>query len=135
MALTDLENVSCEVGSKVSDHKLVAAVLKFSVPKVETATRTVWDLNKANWEQLKERLRGTDWNFLDTLGPDAGTEKLTRTLLEVLRESVPERVVIEKKTTHPWLTERTLALVAAKHAAEGTLKKEKQWKPVALVCF
>ena len=123
LALTDVEDVRCEVGPKVSDHRLVKATLRFSLPKEEEVTRVVWDFGKADWEKLRQRLSNTSWDFLDELDPDTGAETLSNTLLEALRESVPERLLREKKATHPWLTEETKQLVAAKNAAEGTDKE------------
>ena len=124
LALTDLEDVRCEVGAKVSDHKVVKVTLKLTMPKQETVVRKVWDFKKADWNKLQQRLCDTKWNFLDTLDPDRGAEKLTETLLKALKEAVPERTLYEKKTTHPWLTEKAVQLVAAKHAAEGTEKEQ-----------
>ena len=56
---------------------------------------------------------------------DHGACTLTKKLLEALKESVPERTLQEKKSSHPWLTAKAEALVAAKHAAIGT-EREKE---------
>ena len=48
----------------------------------------------------------------------------------MLSECVPRRELVEKKRSHPWLTEGVLQLVAAKKAAAGT----EQEKEAAAAC-
>ena len=57
-------------------------------------------------------------------------EWLTCKVLSVTEDWVPKRTVEEDKGTHPWLNERALKAVNAKHGAEGTI----QGKDVSVRC-
>ena len=67
LVLSDVEGVRCKVLPGVSDHKLVAATLKLTVPKTEVVQRVVWDFAKADWTAVKTFLKETDWTCLSSL--------------------------------------------------------------------
>ena len=124
LVLTNSGGVRCTVLEKVADHKLVEARLQLPVPREETVYRQVWDFAKASWENLETSLKNTSWDFLETASPDEGAKKLTDTLLTLLRRWIPQKLLGEKKSTHPWLNERVTQLVDAKKKAEGTAEEK-----------
>ena len=124
LVLTNSEQVRCSVQEKVADHKVVEVTLDLPVPREETVYRWVWDFKKAKWDELKEELGKTSWGFLDVLSPDDGARQLTDKLLELLKTKVPQRLLGEKKSTHPWLNERVAQLVKEKKEAEGTAQEQ-----------
>ena len=65
-------------------------------------------------------LSQVDWSWLDGIDPNTGAEQLTNTILDFARKYIPQRVLRERKTTHPWINERIVELVVAQRAAEGT---------------
>ena len=145
LVLTNLEEVGCTVEPGVSDHKLVSTTLQLTAPKELSLHRVVWDFRKAQWDLLRFKLENARWDFLEELDPDRATETFTGLLLQCLQECVPQRVLQEKKRTHPWLTDRVLQLVDKKKAAAGTTREreaavacsqgilEEYWKYVARV--
>ena len=50
----------------------------------------------------------------------AGAAKLTSTILELATEAIGKRLLKEKKSTHPWLTDRAVEAVSVRDAAAGT---------------
>ena len=52
-------------------------------------------------------------------------QQFTETVLSLVRKHVPVKKSSGARSTHPWLNERCLALVAAKHRAEGTPEYER----------
>ena len=61
---------------------------------------------------------------MDTDGPDEGAQKLTEKVLEACRECIPIKALKEHKSSHPWLTDEVMNLVAEKQMAEGTEEED-----------
>ena len=80
----------------------------------------MWNFAKADWTTAKQLLADTDWTRLTSLGADEAAAYFTSQLHSVLGQCVPRKRVLERKSTHPWLTEQVLELVAAKQQAKGT---------------
>ena len=120
LLITDIDDVKCTVLPAIADHKGILASLKLRVPRTEIVQRQVWSFGKADWDGLRCKLKNTSWDCISTLPPDDGAEFLTRCILEAAREFIPQHVLRERKTTHPWINERVLELVKAKHEAGGT---------------
>ena len=49
-----------------------------------------------------------------------GAERLTQVVLDAARQWIPHKTITDTKASHPWMNVRIRALVAAKHAAEGS---------------
>ena len=75
-------------------------------------------------ELAVEFMQGQRWPDFHEIGVDAGAEQLTEGVLHVMSAAVPKRTIKEKKKTHPWVNDRVVKLVAAKHAAEGTPQED-----------
>jgi hypothetical protein len=51
---------------------------------------------------------------------NAAAVMVTETILGYSKKFIPQRLISERKSTHPWLNDRVIKLVAAKRASEGT---------------
>ena len=121
LVLTDIEELShSEVLSPFADHNLVRSFLDFSIPEVVSQVRAVFDYSSANWHSIRRDLSNCDWTWLENFDVDTATRYLTCTILEVLERHVRKKVVEERSGRHPWLNDRCLRLVKAKHDAYGT---------------
>lgn len=121
LCLTDMvSNVQCSVIPGVADHNMVLTEVDFGIQVGTERAREVWDFNQANWIGLNTRLATIDWSCLETMHPDDGAEHFTNTVIREAKCFIPVRTKVERTNTHPWINERCLALVAAKHAAMGT---------------
>ena len=85
--------------------------------------REVWNFKKADWTRLKEDLSEHDWSCLQTLDPNDGAIQFTKVLREYSLDSIGKRVIHEAKSTHPWMTEQIVKLVAERKAVEGTAEE------------
>ena len=57
---------------------------------------------------------------METMEPNAASQYLLDGINEVAQLCIPQKMIQEKKSTHPWLTDEVEDLVEAKQAAEGT---------------
>jgi hypothetical protein len=119
LVLSDVDLI-CEVGPKIADHKSIVARLEAKVQKNIVVKRTVWNYRNADWVQMQERLECTDWSFLQAMQPDDGAEKLVEIKLVIANAAIGKKQMTERKSTPPWLIERTAAAQARRDAAEGT---------------
>ena len=69
---------------------------------------------------MRSILEETDWDCMGTMEPDAASQYLLDGMNEVAQLCIPQKMIQEKKSTHPWLTDEVEDLVEAKQAAEGT---------------
>ena len=120
LVLTDISPCSISVLPSIADHKSV--LTKLPVPEVleTTIKREVWILAKADWKSLSKDLLAYDWKNLD----DGSAEDSLTLFLQVvwlhLVKHIPRKAVEIKKSTHPWLNDRSKAAIERKNAAEGT---------------
>ena len=120
LVLTDISPCSISVLPSIADHKSV--LTKLPVPEVleTTIKREVWILAKADWKSLTKDLLAYDWKNLD----DGSAEDSLTLFLQVvwlhLVKHIPRKAVEIKKSTHPWLNDRSKAAIERKNAAEGT---------------
>ena len=71
-------------------------------------------------ERMRQQLAETDWGFLETSGPHAGAKRINDIIFEAAERCIPKKTLHERKSTHPWLTDKVEELVRTKQAAEGT---------------
>ena len=109
-----------EVLPLIADHKPVTATLKLSVPSHVAAGRKVWRYIQAGWERLRDVLGDTCWDHLKGLSTTVATKWVPDTVLRATETCIPLTTLLARKSSHPWLTNRTLAFVDAKRAAQGT---------------
>ena len=53
LVLTDMSDITREVGPKVADHNYVVATTDVDVPEAEVVERSVWNYTKADWARLE----------------------------------------------------------------------------------
>ena len=94
--------------------------MPFAVPRVQVQCRTVWQFTSADWEGLNNALLCQDWSWLARTDPNTGAERLTACILGLAEFFIPQRLLEERKSTHPWINDKVLELVRSKLAAEGT---------------
>ena len=123
LVLTDIEGVKARVVPGVSDHDIVVASLKLSVPETEVSEREVWDFGKGDWDGLHDASVESDWSFIARVDTDRAASDLTADILAKAERFIPRRQLKERKTTHPWLSDRAIDAVKDKHAARGSVNE------------
>ena len=124
LCLTDIDDVRCKTMPKIADHKGLIVTLPLSVPKVEVQPRLVWQFKDADWDGLRHALSLVQWSQLLNVDANSGAQRLTQAILELAAYYIPQRILRERKSTHPWITEAVLKKVLDKRAAEGTEKEQ-----------
>ena len=119
-----MEGARCKVLPRIADHKGLLCTVPLVLPKTVVHKRVVWQYSNADWEGLKRTLELTDWSWLKDVGPNDGAQRLTDLILRLAKASIPQRVLCDRKSTHPWLNDRVAKLVESKHTAEGTAEEE-----------
>ena len=111
---------SAKVLPKIADHAAVLVTVKLPAPCVSTSRRVVWDFAKADWPALNAALESFDWQQL--LGNDVheAVEGFARVILDTASRYIPQRLLEERKGSHPWLNDACLRAVRHKHACEGS---------------
>ena len=108
----------------IADHAGVLAEVHITVTHEAPLSRVVWDFSKANWTQLNNAFFRVDCPafFLDgnALDATAVTAKLTQSILTTAKQHIPQRVIQERKSTHPWINQRCLDAVKAIQDQAGT---------------
>ena len=118
LVLSSFSGVNTGVLPMIADNKPVTATLKLSVPSHVVSGRKVWRYGQADWERLHDSLADTCWDHIADQSATAAAKWIPLSTFSTI------------KSSHPWLNDRTIALVDAKRTAEGTpLEKE-----VTLAC-
>ena len=124
LVLSSFSGVKTGVLPMIADLKPVTATLKLSVPSHVVAGRKVGRYGQADWERLHDSLADTCWDYIADQSTTAAAKWITDTILRSASSCIPLSTLRTKKS-HPWLNDRTIALVDAKRTAEGTpLEKE-----------
>ena len=69
---------------------------------------------------MRSLLEETEWDCMETMYPNTVSQYLLTSVTEAAQLCIPQKMIQEKKSTHPWLTDEVEDLVEAKQAAEGT---------------
>ena len=104
----------------IADHKPVIATLKLPVPSQVVACRNLWRYGQADWERLHDSLADACWDHIADQSTTAAAKWITDTILRSASSCIPLSTLRTKKSSHPWLNDRTIALVDAKRTAEVT---------------
>ena len=120
LGITDIESASATVAAQIADHSSVIIKLNITLPRTLSHSRKVWTYRNAEWDSLKEELGNADWAFLKNVDTSQAVHQSTELILGVAKKHIPQRTMETKKSSHPWITEDILHLVANKKAAEGT---------------
>ena len=131
LVLTDIpELLTVRVLPEISDHRVVCIDLHVAVPSFQSIPRTVWDMQFAQWDDLRGALRTTNWRsfFDDGASVDDAVANFASYLDRLATRYIPRKTVTTKPKEHPWLDEACFAAVEAKCLATGTdefLEKER----------
>ena len=120
LALSDLVGVTASALPYISDHRCVLVECTFKVDVLPSRARSVWNFRSADWSAMSEHVASLDFSFINQESVDSATEKLTQMLLVVCDTFVSKRIIFERGSSHPWISERCREALAAKHAAQGT---------------
>ena len=122
LVLSDLgSDVRTGIVPGIADHEGVLVSLRFQMPEISVVEREVFLYAKANWTELRQAVRDTDWKtVLDLEDPEGSAERFTTRIMDLVRAHVPSKILSDEKSTHPWLTEHCKGLIARKRAAHGT---------------
>ena len=104
-----------------NDHCAVITRIQVHIPASNPVRRAVFDFKAADWNELRVELRNVDWHtcFLN-LDAHNGAFKLTTCILDTARRWIPEKVILDKVHSHPWLNNACVEALRRKHAARGT---------------
>ena len=100
---------------------MVLACFDIGIPDAIVVTRTVFDYDKADWTNMKSDIVGFDWTFIDQANVDDAERYLHNTLFTILRRHTPERLLLERKSKHPWVNDRCLQAIHIKNLAVAHL--------------
>ena len=87
----------------------------------EAASREVFLFGRAPWPAIRKRLQEHKWEdeFAD-LNADDTAKVFEETILKILRELVPTKIISDAASSHPWLNERCRNAIDRKLDAFGT---------------
>ena len=111
---------NCVITPRIADHNGVLTEIDVPVATESSHSREVWDFKKADWKELHALLESYDWSFLVANSVDDAAQLLIDTILRFCRECIPTRVCVERRKSHPWMTERCAKALRDKHACVNT---------------
>ena len=91
----------------LSKHNAVIVKYNFQGPSRPKYTRRIYDYNKANWEELRESIKNTDWTEA-AKGSDADerAENWTKTFTKLIEKHIPTMTVKINQNDAPWITNK-----------------------------
>ena len=95
------------------------------MPKVEEVQRVVCNYKSANWNKLRLDIAAEAWACLQNVDVNTSTFDFAGRLRELVYHTIPKRVMVDVKGTHPWIDQRLLRLVAARNRALGTPEEQR----------
>lgn len=112
-------------------HVPIVTILNCSKPKVSSFKRTIWQYDKGDFNEFRNILRNTNWNFIDETCPiDSIEDNLTRTILNAASKSIPTKVITVRPGQIPWLYSSIKRLIRQRkrlHKRAKTLNNESAW--------
>jgi hypothetical protein len=124
LVMSDVEALWYKVLPKIADHGLVCAHFDLPVPVSEKLQRTVWQYVETHWEGLCAELEESDWAQMDTCSAGGCAEFFTSLVVTSAEKFIPKRILLESKSSHPWVNDRVIRLVNQKQAAAGTEQEQ-----------
>ena len=118
--LTNIHGSSVKVLPYIADHKGILCKLPCHEILDKEVEREVWQLREARWDELEDSLKQFDWKQLRNGTAEDALSFFYEILWNHLIKYIPRRRVKEKKSSHPWLNERSISAVKRKNAAENT---------------
>jgi len=120
LVLTDMRAwASTRVLPPVADHAIVEVVLAVPVPHSHKIPRRLWYFNKADWNSIIQDIGHFDKTQLTKCSADDGAELVSTALRKTMFRHIPNRILAERKATHPWIDEECEAAIREKATAFG----------------
>ena len=85
-------------------------------------------MREADWGRLQDSLADTCWDHIADQCTSAAAKRITDTILRSANSCIPLTTLRSRKSSQPWLNDRSAALVDAKRAAEGTPLHASQYR-------
>ena len=121
LVLTSMPDItSVTVGQRVTDHDMILARLRMPMPKTTEITRKVHNFGKADWALLHDSIIEEDWGSIGTANVSDAAESFTNQLRTLIDAAIPQKVVQERKGTHPWIDSQVMLSVQERNRAMGT---------------
>ncbi|MPC81366.1 hypothetical protein E2C01_075978 [Portunus trituberculatus] len=86
-----------------SEHEAILTRITFKRTRDESSTRTLWQWEDADWEQLRRFLEATNWASLLQGDVDQQAKRLTEVLTGAQKQWVPHNQHRVRSSDHPWL--------------------------------
>ena len=87
-------------------HNIIYDKINIRVPLPPTYVREFWDNEKANIEHIKKAISNFDWNkAFENLSVDEKVDFLHKTLLNIFRNSIPNKKIKCDYWQPPWMTD------------------------------
>ena len=120
LACPDIQKCTATVTPYITDHK--GLLQKLPIPEVleKTVSREVWILSKADWTPLRDDLKNFDRSPLSRGSAEDSLTFFLEILWLHLIKYIPRKTTHNKKSTHPWLTQKCKDAIVRKNAAEGS---------------
>ena len=100
-------------------HCPVFGLVKFSKPKVQSYTRHIWNYDQGDFQLLRTKAAETGWASLrdDNLDTYLYTANISKRILLIAQQCIPNRVVRIKPVDPPWLTLRIKKIIRKRKRA------------------
>ena len=123
LVIADIESVSVVVASQIADHAVLLASFNMSIPETVAQWRQAWMYTKADWDEFKRDLRGTDWNYMGKCSASKSAARTTNLILSCAERYIPRKRIYTKRVALLAHGENRSAS-GDKHAASGTSEYE-----------
>ena len=120
LCLTDLATSPIRILPAIADHKILYVSLNIPMPESISFSRKVWCFKDTDWKKMKQVLKSMNWNRLSVGSVDAATNYFLDFVWTLCEKYIPRREILERKSTHPWLTSECSSAILQKNIAEGT---------------
>ena len=85
-------------------HCPVFGILKFSKPKRRVITRHIWLFEQGNYDLLRRKTFETDWDSLKSEDINEYSETVTKHIIEIAKQCIPNRLIKVNPTEPSWIT-------------------------------
>ena len=120
LVISDIEPNKVDILPKISDHNMVMATFNVGVQESASITRNVYMYSQADWKSIRRDISRFDWSPMDSANVDAAERYFHTNTVKIVQRHIPQRVLLERKSQHPWINDRCLQAITAKNATIGT---------------
>ena len=113
-------HVECSLTPRIADHNGILTSVDVPLCTEVSHRRIVWDFKHADWDKLKRKLRDTDWGFIHKESVDDAARQINDMISGYCSECIPKRELVEKRKSHPWMTDACVAALREKAEHENS---------------